>query len=383
MTFPAVRPRRSAPSIALMTLALVAVHPSRVVLAQLPAPAVSAPTLVHLGGYGSLVAHAPRLGDSTRISESSLALLASGTLSSRLVYFAELDAVHSSRENYAGRQDDRAFEIARLYAEYTIADAARIRVGRFLTPVGQWNESPAEPVTWTAVRPLTTYRPFAKEVTGLLIAGTHDVSGHDAGYALYAATSTGRNDTNEVRFTRALGGRFAVELLPRFWIGASAAAVAEVRPFQAEDDTEESGAPSEGANQLRRGLANREGDLGTEGDGEVHDQHARGLLGADIRLQMMGVDFLGEAVSLSSNAAGPGQRGAFAQAAVPTGIPDVVAVGRMEWYSPPNGGAIQAGTLGLTYRAPNRLTLKLERQLTNSSSARVARGWYAAVSLLF
>ncbi len=348
-----------------MMLWLVSAYPSCIVSAQLPAPAVSAPTLMHLGGYGSLVVRSPRLGDSAHISESSLALLASGTLSARLVYFAELDAVHSSRENYAGRQNDRAFEIARLYAEYTMSDAARIRVGRFLTPVGQWNETPAEPVTLTAVRPLSTYRPFAKEVTGLLVAGTHDISGHDAGYALYAATSPGRNDTNEVRFTRALGGRVAVELLPRFWIGASAAAVAEVRPFEAEDDAEESHDPRE------------------EDESEVHDQHPRGLLGADIRLRMMGIDILGEAVSLSSNAAGPGQRGAFVQAAAPTGIPDIVAVGRMEWYSPPNGGSIQAGTLGLTYRAPNRLTLKLERQLTNSTSARVARGWYAAVSLLF
>lgn len=350
----------------LLALTLSVATAGRVLHAQLPAPAVSAPARVHLGGYGSLVVSAPRLGDSTRITESSAALLASGTLTPRFAYFAEFDAVSSTRENYAGRQEDRAFEIARLYAEYSISDAARIRIGRFLTPVGQWNESPAEPLTWTAVRPLTTYRPFAKEETGLLLAGTHDLAGHDAGYALYAGATVGRRDSNEVRFARAVGGRVAMELLPGFWIGASGAAVAEIRPFEAEDDSLEAAGGTE-----------------TETENEVNDQAARGLAGADVRLQVFGMDLLAEAVSLSSSGGQPGQRGAFAQAALPTGVPNVSLVGRAEWYTPPRGSVVRMGTVGAAYRAPGRLTFKLERQLTDSPSPRVARGWFAAVSLLF
>jgi hypothetical protein len=346
--------------------------------AQLPAPAASAPVPIHLGGYGSLVANASRLGDSTHISESTIALLASGTLAHRFAYFAEIDGVRSSRENYAGRQDDRAFEVARMYAEYTIADAARIRIGRFLTPVGQWNESPAEPVTWTAVRPLSTYRPFAKEATGLLLAGTRELNGHDAGYALYAAAASGGRDTNEVRFTRAFGARVAVELAPRVWLGVSVASVAEARPFQTEDDAGE----STGVDRLLR-VARRSLDLVDETDGEVRDQHARTLLGADARVQMAGVDVLAEAIALSPAGGLPGQQGAFVQAAIPTGLPSLSLVGRAEWYAPPNGQQVSSGSLGLAYRAPQRLTLKLERQLTDSPSPRVARGWFAGVSLLF
>lgn len=383
MTLPAVRPGRSSLSFSLLALAVGMLAPVTRVSAQLPAPAVSAPTTVHVGGYGSLVVNAPRLGDSARIAETSAALLVSGTLSPRLAYFAELDAVSSSRENYAGRQDDRAFEIARLYAEFSIADAARIRIGRFLTPVGQWNESPAEPLTWTAERPLTTYRPFAKVATGLLIAGTHEVQGHDAGYAIYAATSAGGHDTNEVRFARAFGGRVAVELLPQLWIGASAAAVTEIRPFEAEDDEPESGAAAENKNHLPGSALALKADAATQLDTEVRDQRARGLFGADMRLRMMGVEVLAEAVALASNAGAPGQRGAFAQAAVPTGLPNLVTVGRAEWYAPPNGAAVRTSTLGVNYRGLDRLTLKLERQFTDSPSPRVARGWFASVSLLF
>ncbi len=349
--------------------------------AQLPAPASSAPVALHVGGYGSLVINTTPLGDSARMSESSVALLVSGTLSPRLAYFAELDAVRSTNENYAGRQDDRALEVARLYGEYTITDAARIRIGRFLTPVGQWNESNAEPVTWAAVRPLSTYRPFAKEATGILLAGSRELLGHDAGYALYAATSAGRRDTNEVRFARALGGRIAVELAPGLWLGGSAAAVAEVRPFATEDDegeTGDGGAPQGVRSSLRALRA-----AAAESDGEVRDQGARGLFGADLRWRGSGVDLLAEAVSLSSGSGGAGQRGAFAQGAIPSGLRDIYLVAGTELYYPPNGTSLRTGSLGLTYRAPGRLTLKLERQVTASPSQRVARGWFAAVSLLF
>ena len=333
--------------------------------AQLPAPAAASPDPIHVGGYGSVVLHAPDDSGRTRVSEASLALLGSGTVATRLAWFVELDGVSSSRENFAGRQDDRRFDLARAYAEYTIADALRLRIGRFLTPIGAWNESHAEPLTWTAVRPLTTYRSFSKSVTGLLVAGQGTVAGRDAGYALYLAPGgLSIHDNDETAFTHALGTRLAIELAPGAWLGTSAALVRRSRPVGA--DTAEGG----------------ETGTGEPGDERREDQAERGLLGADARLRVWRAELSAEGTWLAPGAGAPTERGAFVQGVVPL-VGTLYGVAQGEEFDAVGGRRARSASLGLTWRPRGWLTAKVERRAATPTDARVARGWFWSVSALF
>src|SRR2546430_868767 len=92
----------------LIMLLLCGILLPAIVRAQLPAPPASSNAPIHLGGYGSAVVNAPWLDalDKSHLSQSSAAFLVSGTLKQHLAYFAEVDAVSTSRENYAGQTSD-------------------------------------------------------------------------------------------------------------------------------------------------------------------------------------------------------------------------------------------------------------------------------------
>jgi hypothetical protein len=334
----------------------------------MPAPAVSSPRPLHLGGYASLGAgysHVAGETDAFDLSEATAALLFSGTLRTRLSYFGELDLASRGSENWTGRQDDQTLELERLYAEYSFSDAFRVRAGRFLTPVGQWNENHAEPLTWTTLRPLTTYRPFAKSSTGLMVAGETTFLGRGLGYAAYAAPpSLAETPSEENAFLNAAGTRLALEVVPGTYIGFSGVAFKGSRPREAAEDG---------------------GDLpGGEdrGDDREEDEGERTLLGLDFLTRFHGVEISGEGLWLSSSDVEPTQRGAFVQGVIPL-AGSLYGVLRVEGYDPVDGQALWTYTAGATWRLHPRLVLKAERHVTHRTSTRVPDGWFFSISSLF
>ncbi len=362
--------------------------------AQLPAPPASARGAFRLGGYGSLVygLNEPASGAAGASAEgltgSAFALLVSGTPLARLSYFGELDGATRSWENWPGRQEDQPWEVDRLYLEYAAGDALRLRVGRFLTPVGQWNEVHADPLTWTSLRPLTTYRAFAKSVTGIMAAGTVPLGRRDAGYALFVAPvpAPGPRD-QETSFLSAAGGRVAVEVLPNLFLGVSAVALRASRPRAADEDSAEAEAGNAGSADAGVWRAARAAvDSTNPGEIETSDREEdtgiRRLLGADASWTFGRLELLAEATALSARGLGRAERGGFVQAAVPV-LGPLFLVLRTEAYTPVVRGALRIQTVGLTARPTSHITLKLERQVTSRPSTRAADGWFASVSAIF
>ncbi|HEX9106767.1 MAG TPA: hypothetical protein VF832_06060 [Longimicrobiales bacterium] len=371
--------------------------------AQLPAPPASARSPIHLGGYGSLVLGLDELGAPQSagtpapgtVTGSAVALLVSGTPLARLSYFAELDGAARSRENWPGREDNRGWDVARLYGELSLGDALRLRAGRFLTPVGQWNEVHADPLTWTSQRPLTTYRAFAKSVTGLMAAGARPLGGRDAGYAIYwAPVASPGIAGDETSFLNAAGGRVALEVLPNLYLGASAAAYRASRPRAADEDSAEAeaadgngsgsaeGAWSAGAGGGTLARADALGTGEIDGPDRESDGSPRRLLGADLSWTTGRLELLAEATALSAQGTRRAERGGFVQAALPL-IGPVFMVLRTEAYTPVVRGALRIHTLGLTARPSPHVTLKLERQFTSRPSTRAGDGWFASASAIF
>ncbi len=387
--------RRGSTPLPLLLLLLGAGLGPTAARAQLPAPPASARGPLRLGGYGSLVygLNEPRPGalpDSSAdgVTGSAVALLVSGTPLARFSYLGEVDGATRSWENWPGRQEDRGWEVDRLYVELAAGDALRLRLGRFLTPVGQWNERHADPLTWTSLRPLTTYRAFAKSVTGVMAAGALPLGGRDAGYALFVAPipAPGPQD-QETAFLAAAGGRVAVEVLPNLFLGASAVALRASRPRAADEDSAEAESAA-GGGTVDNGLwrAARLATAADSGELEIGDREqdgaARRLVGADLSWSAGRLELLAEATALSGQGPRRPERGGFVQAAVPL-VGPLFGVLRTEYYTPVVRGALAIQTLGLTARPTSHLTLKLERQLTSRPSTRAADGWFASVSAIF
>ncbi|MEJ2185674.1 MAG: hypothetical protein P8Z36_07005 [Gemmatimonadota bacterium] len=341
---------------------------------QLPAPAVSSPDAIHLAGYGSVVFGYSRQNpsqDHTAFPAATAAFLLSGTVVPRLSYFGDFQAASWTAENWTGQREENNFNIARLYAEYAFSDAFRLRLGRFLTPVGQWNEIPAEPLTWTVLRPLSTYRPFAKSTTGVLAAGTVPVAGHDAGYAVYfSPPDWSREEAQESGFVQAVGGRVAAELRPGLVVGASAARFRVSRPYQPEDaEYGEGGAVVD--------------SVDGPGD-EMREAEAQGrsLFGVDLSWDVGRVELLSEAVMLSHTSLRPGERGGFVQAAIRVVGPARLVL-RSEVYDPVYRSRVAVQTIGVSTRFFRHVTFKLDRQISNHPSERVRDGWFVSLSALF
>ncbi|NII10570.1 hypothetical protein [Oleiagrimonas sp. C23AA] len=81
------------------------------------------------------------------------------------------------------------FDVERLYMDYHARRGATVRVGKFLTPFGQWNLVHADPLVWTVSRPLTTTAAFARHATGAEVYGTVSVNRRDLDYWVFADDS--------------------------------------------------------------------------------------------------------------------------------------------------------------------------------------------------
>lgn len=348
-------------------LALAAALLAAPAAAQLPAPPASAPGLLAAGGYAAVtlrVSPGDSVDSDPELNEAAVALLLSGTPWRRLSYFAEIEAASVSRETFTGREDERWLEVERAYLELAASDALRLRVGRFLTPVGQWNEVHAAPLTWTAGRPLTTYRAFAKSTTGAMVAGQFALGPRDAGYAVWVAPGIApEGEGEESTFLRAAGARGAFELVRGLHVGFSSAGIrASRRAGGPEPDGDDQGPE--------------------DADDRLEDRETRALMGADLSWTLGGFRLLSEATWLSASKDEPAERGGFVQAAVPVAR-GLHLVGRAEAYDPVASGPLRIYTAGLNWRPGSRLALKVERQATSRPSRRVADGWLVSLSGLF
>ncbi len=289
--------------------------------------------------------------------------MAWGQITERASYFLEWDVAKRTNETWTGREAEENLLPVRLYLEYAANDLLRLRIGRFLTPIGQWNEIHAEPLTWTPIRPLVTYRPFAKSLNGVLLAGQTSMGGHDAGYAVFWAPGLDfDNDVEtgeESQFVRAVGGRVAAEVHPGVVIGLSAARERRSRPI-IYDELE--GSPEAYARE--------------------EDQTDRTLLGGDLRWAGQSAELMAEGTWLTARGPEPYEGGAYVLTALHLKGP-LWGVGKGEWYSPVDGREVTMGYAGLTYRGGPHLVIKVGRQFATRSSRRIPDGWFLSFSSLF
>lgn len=104
----------------------------------------------------------------------------------RAVAELQLKDIFGADRDDVGTQDF-AFDVRRLFGDFTLIDPLHVRVGTFLTPVGYWNLLLAPPLTWTTEPPLITEETlFQSTTTGMMLHGSTGVADGQLGYALFS-----------------------------------------------------------------------------------------------------------------------------------------------------------------------------------------------------
>ncbi len=166
-------------------------------------------------------------------------------------YGPELEASNKTMTKGEGKIFNEIF-----YVEYKPSYLAELRFGRFLTPVGIWNQEPYAPFVATDDRPLHIRQIFPQVSDGLQLQGQVSLASVVTRYHLYAANGAGEPGKTDSNQGKAVGGRVAFKLpfLDDFQIGGSS--------FNGEDT--------------------------------AADNKKRASLGTDLRFQIKGLKFWGE-----------------------------------------------------------------------------------------
>jgi hypothetical protein len=140
-----------------------------------------------IGGYASVNLVRPE-GEPAHLGLDELSFIGVWDPLARLQLFAEieLEDVVGVDSDGNGGFDDAKLQIERLYGDLLVGDGLSVRVGKFLTPVGRWNEIHAPPLVWTTSRPLASELPFDDYVTGAMLFGTLFPARGSVNYGIFA-----------------------------------------------------------------------------------------------------------------------------------------------------------------------------------------------------
>lgn len=168
---------------------------------------------IRLGGYITVDAENPD-NEVASLTFDDLSVFVFGDLGPRIQFFAEAEETHfwqitSNGDVYAANNAD----LERLYVDYLHRDTFKLRTGKFLTPVGTWNEIHPDPLTWTVSRPLASFATFPAFTTGVQAYGTWSASSADVDYNVFAQYNDALDNSTGDRFTeRMIGGRVRARL---------------------------------------------------------------------------------------------------------------------------------------------------------------------------
>jgi hypothetical protein len=124
---------------------------------------------LNIAGYSNVVASFPAQ-QAKSLSLDDLSLFVSGHFNRLFNPFveaelADLAVIESGR--LSGNRGDGDIVLERFYNDTYLTPSTTLRLGKMLSPVGEWNEIHAAPLVLSAVRPAVTDRNFSEYTTGV------------------------------------------------------------------------------------------------------------------------------------------------------------------------------------------------------------------------
>ncbi len=302
-------------------------------------------TGLRIGGYANVQTSLPRAG-SWYSGISDLSLFLTWDNDSRLRFFSELEAgdILNAGKRPSPESPSAHFEFERLYFDYLVNNSLTVRLGKFLTPIGQWNLIHAAPLVWTSSRPVATENLFSTNASGLMLHGSVSVANRQLEYSVYGDISENIDPHRSKNpFENALGAHLRYFLNDTLQVGASFAnfVLNDLRPTRYY------------------------------------------LSGLDVTWSYQQFELSSEVVYRTSDHANIGSTWqGFIQNVIPLSRHWFV-VGRYELFEQTLDKTGQAGTLGLAYRPLPPLIWKLEYKLGSHNEALAPDGFSASFAVLF
>ena len=311
------------------------------------------------GGYLSVQANALE-GENSRASLQDLSLLMHADPSQDWHFFSEIELsspVTVSRDGLSSRDIDLDFE--RLYIDHNLSPRASLRVGKFLTPVGRWNQIHADPLVWSVSRPLTTSAAFARNASGAQLFGSLPLSQSVVDYQLFVDDSS-QLDPSEGHEQTFLDLNVQPNPVNAFQRGAGA----RLR-YRTFDDSFQAG-----LSVARFELKDLTG--------------YKNMVGADMVYDHNDAELSGEMVYRKDDGAGGrSEWGGYVQAVLPL-IDDFYGVLTQERYkSDLFLNPVNSTSLGITYRPTPPFSIKLERRNSSGEQRLAPDGWLFSVAMMF
>ena len=310
-------------------------------------------TRLTLAGYGAVdLVHEE--GGPTTLRVESLDLFVIWDPLARVHLFSEIDTIDQEDPH----EERRNFLTDRLFGDFAGYDWLNLRVGKFLTPVGRWNQIHARPLVWTTSRPLATELPFDPYVTGAMLFGSRFPRTGTLTYSLYGQfTNNFDVEPPPQAQDRAVGGRLEYASLGGWSVAGSYLA------FTALPGARE--APERG------GAA-----AGDEGGW-------RHLAGLDTLWQRGPLELMGE-FAFQEPARGPGRQWGLYLQAVEEVVRRVYLIQRYEYYDhPAPEPVVNIGVLGLAYKPWPFVVLKGEYLFADRRAEESPPGVKTSFTVLF
>lgn len=249
---------------------------------------------------------------------------------------------HSSED---GRASEPYAALDRLYVDYRAADSISVRAGKFLTPIGHWNQEHSDPQVWTVLRPLISQSAFPTNATGLMLFGSIPIGPQWVDYQTYASDGgEWRPSPRSHPFESAFGGRISTALNPFVQVGLSASR------FQQE---------GLGSNRFN-------------------------LFGADLRFNWWDSEFSAEVIQRRGKDANVSEEhGWFAQAAVPL-VSRWWGVARLEQYRRAiDESESNTALLGVVYRSSQHWVFKAEWAHASGGASGLPSGLLSSLTMVY
>lgn len=232
--------------------------------------------------------------------------------------------------------------LERGYLDLAWSDALNLRLGKFLTPIGRWNQAHIEPLTWTTSEPVLIEAVFDDTVSGASLQGSVFPRSGALSYAVYASL---------------------------------------VDPIAVDEDeafAEDSGGARLEWASLDGWAAGLSYYASRQSGSRWHHLGATDVLWQPHRR----VEVSAEALAGEGSRAAGAVRGAYLQVAVET-APAVHLVGRAEGLTLPGLATARFGTLGVAWSPLPSVRLKADYLFANEAGAFGEPGARASLSFLF
>ena len=303
-----------------------------------------------LAGYGAVdLLHEEGGATTFRVENTDLFVIWDPL--ARVHLFSEIDMVDQENPH----EQRRTILTDRLFGDFAGFDWLNLRVGKFLTPIGRWNQIHARPLVWTTSRPLATTLPFDPYVTGAMLFGSRFPRAGTLTYSLYGQfTNSFDVEPPAQPMDRGVGGRVEYASFGGWSVAGSYLA------FTALPGEREAGGTAAGDERGWRHLA-----------------------GLDTLWRRGPFELWGE-LAFQEPAHGSGRQWGFYLQPVTEVLPRIYAIARYEYYkrAAPDP-AINIGVLGLAYKPWPFVVLKGEYLFADHRAEQSPPGVKTSFTVLF